>query len=288
MFERFHHLLPNMSSGLRILIILGFLLAAHLVVRFIRGLGRVLSASQAGTRYAKTRTLASLATSILVFLIYFAGFGMIFQEFGVSLKAYLASASIMGLAIGFGSQGLVQDVVTGLTLVFADLFDVGDMVEISGQVGIVRSVGMRFTVLENSFGALVYIPNRTVANLLNYQRGYVRALVDVTLPADPTLATLVEKKVALLAASVHEQLPGLLITGPSLEERVQTSSGKEFLRVEFRIWPGRGGPLETSFKAELIEALKTIDPNYADWMVSVNYEVQQRVSTATGDAPRLR
>ncbi len=63
----------------------------------------------------------------------------------LSLKTYLASASIMGLAIGFGSQGLVQDVVTGVTLVFSDLIDVGEMVEISGQTGIVRSIGMRFT-----------------------------------------------------------------------------------------------------------------------------------------------
>src|SRR5690606_22150626 len=56
---------------------------------------------------------------------------------------YFASASVIALAIGFGSQGIVQDVVTGLTLIFSDLIDVGDMVEISGQSGVVRSISMR-------------------------------------------------------------------------------------------------------------------------------------------------
>ena len=64
---------------------------------------------------------------------------------------------------------------------------------------------------------------------------------------------------------------------PSIEGRIKTSSGKEFLRVKFRLWPGRGAPIETVFKQEVNYALKALDPNYQDWMVTVNYEVERKV-----------
>jgi small conductance mechanosensitive channel len=63
---------------------------------------------------------------------------------------------------------------------------------------------------------------------------------------------------------------------PSIEGRLKTASGKEFLRVKFRLWPGRGAPIETIFKQEVVYALKALDPNYQDWMVTVNYEVERK------------
>lgn len=225
---------------------------------------------------SKAKTVASLGISIAVFALYFGAFGLVLKEFHVSLKAYLASASVIGLAIGFGSQGLVQGVVTGLTLVFSDFFDVGDVVEISGQTGIVRRVGMRFTVLENSFGAEIFIPNRTISNVVNYPLGYVRAIVDITLPNDPDIADRMEEKVASLLKSTAEQIPGIFRMPPGTEGRFRTSSGKEFLRVKFCLWPGRGGPIETTFKQEVVQALKAIDTSYGEWMVTVNYEVEKK------------
>jgi len=171
-----------------------------------------------------------------------AAYFVILKEFGVSLVAYLASASVMGLAIGFGSQGLVQDVVTGLTLIFSDLVDLGDIVEISGQTGIVRQIGMRFIVLENYLGAEVSIPNRTVTNVIKYPKGYVRCLADITLSNDPALASRMEERIDLLISSAFEQYTGIFLAPPSKEARIKTSSGKEFLRIKFRIWPGRGEP----------------------------------------------
>jgi small conductance mechanosensitive channel len=261
-----------------ILFIVLVLVVVHLGVSQIRRAGRRLATASLGRRMAKARTVVSLATSIIVFALYFTGFGLIVKEFGLSLKTYLASASIMGLAIGFGSQGLVQDVVTGITLVFSDLIDVGEMVEISGQTGIVRSIGMRFTTLENSMGAFIYIPNRSIANVINYPRGYVRALLDVTLPADPALAEPAEQRVVAAAQSLHDQVPGIFITPPSVEGRIAAGKARTILRVKFRIWPGRGAPIETVLKAEIVAALKKLDEQYADWMVTVNYEAEKKIA----------
>jgi small-conductance mechanosensitive channel len=269
-------LISGSTSPVRILFIVGVMIFLHLVVILVRQLSKKVMSSRIGSSLSKSKTIASLSTSVVVFVVYFSAFGLVLNEFGVSLKAYLASASILGLAIGFGSQGLVQDVVNGLTVVFSGLFNVGDMVEISGQVGIVQSFGMRFTVIENSFGAVVYVPNRTIANVVRYPLGYIRAIADITLPGDQEIAKQLEEKIDSLVSATYEQLSGILLAPPSREGRVKTSSGKEFLRIEFRLWPGRGTPIETIFKQEVVNSLKMFDPNYQEWMVSVNYEIERK------------
>jgi small-conductance mechanosensitive channel len=269
--------MQELGSPLRILIVAAIIVGFHLMVMLVRRLSKKWMSSKVSAKLSKSRTIGSLTTSALVFLLYFSAFGIILSEFGVSLKAYLASASIMGLAIGFGSQGLVQDVVNGLTVVFSGLFDVGDMVEISGQTGTVKAFGMRFTVIENAFGAEVSIPNRTITNVVKYPRGYIRGLADIRLPDDPQLAKQAEEKVKTIVQATFEQLSGTFVYPPSIEGRIKTSSGKEFLRVKFRLWPGRGSPIETVFKQEVYYALKALDPNYQDWMVTVNYEVERKV-----------
>jgi small conductance mechanosensitive channel len=266
--------------------IIGVAAGAHLLVRIVRRLGQKVMASAVTSSYSKVRTVTSLSVSVAVFAMYFVAVGLALKEFGISLTAYLASATIIGLAVGFGSQGLVQDVVTGLTVVFSDLFDVGDMVEIAGQTGVVQKIGIRFTVLTNFMGAEVFIPNRTIANVVKYERGYVRAIADINLPSNPEMVKPVEDRIGSIVEATYEQFPGILMTPPTIEGRYQTSSGKEFLRVKFRIWPGQGGPLEGSFKREVVESLKTIDSTYSDWMVVLTYEVEKKPVTVQRPVPR--
>jgi small-conductance mechanosensitive channel len=264
------------GSLIRICIIVAVLVGIHLAVIAVRGLSKKLS-RRISPGLTKPKTIASLGTSALVFGLYFSAFGLILSEIGISLKAYLASASIVGLAVGFGSQGLVQDVVTGLTIVFSGLFNVEDMVEISGQTGIVRGFGIRFTVIENFLGAKVYIPNRTITNVAKYPLGYIRGLIDVTLSPNPETARKMEEKVASVLSAFFEQLSGILLTAPTIEGRMKTSSGKEYLRIEFHMWPGRGAPVETNLKQEILYELKALEPDYQDWMVTINYEVEKNI-----------
>jgi small-conductance mechanosensitive channel len=269
------HLLPTQITAIRILFIFIFALGSHLGVLLVRLLSRFISTHLHGKAHPKWMTITSLGSSIMIFGLYFGALGMILRELGVSLTAYLASASVVGLAVGFGSQGLVQDVVMGLTLVFSDLIDVGEMVEIVGQTGIVRSIGMRFVVLENAFGAIVFIPNRTVSNVINYPKGYIRCIVDVLLSGNNETKNAVEKTVQEMMISAAEQYPGIQMAPPSIEGKIRTSTGKEIIRVKFRIWPGRGTSIETTFKQELLKYLRDIDVSYADWMINVEYEVEK-------------
>ncbi len=157
-------ILADWPLVLRVAALAGIAMLAHLLVVLIRRFSSTLLHGAGDRRYRKLRSVGTLATSITMFVVYFLAFGLILREFGVSLTAYLASASVVGLAVGFCSQGVVQDVVTGLTFIFSDLADVGDLIEIPGQTGIVRSISMRFVELQNALGASVFIPNRTIGN----------------------------------------------------------------------------------------------------------------------------
>ncbi len=258
--------------GVLVLVAVG----AHLLVIVIRRGASQYLIGRPVRGYRKLKSIATLMTSAAIFTIYFFVVGLILREFGVSLTAYLASASVLGLAIGFGSQGVVQDVVTGLTFIFSDLVDVGDLVEISGQTGIVRGITMRFVQLENALGASVFIPNRTISNVVNYPRGYVRCIADVTLRGDEAAKQAAQETALRLMRSMTEQFAGILMTEPSPEGRLQLESGKEFLRIKFRIWPNRGQPIETTFVQELAAELKKSDPDFQPWMIAIFYEVEKK------------
>jgi small conductance mechanosensitive channel len=272
----FYTFYENQNDAVQVLLLIALALAGHVIVYGVRHITTWLMSRRVQGRLLKAHTITGLASSILIFSIYFGIFGLALAELGVPIGAYFASASVIGLAVAFGSQGLVQDVMSGMTIIFTDLFDVGDMVEIGGQTGIVQRLGMRFTVLTTALGAEVFVPNRTITNVINYPRGYVRCLADVSLSTDPESAQRMEDLTRRIVTATGEQFPGILRTPPDYEGIQTTSSGRTYLRVKFRIWPGRGGPIETGFKQEVIQALKAIDPDYADWMVSINYEVERK------------
>jgi len=276
--ETIQTFLESLSTPLRLLLVIMVASVAHLVVLLIRKLTNFWMVRSVKQNHRKAVSLLSLISSSLIFFFYFAAIGFVLSEFGVPIAAYLASASIIGLAVGFGSQGLVQDVVTGLTSIFSDVYDIGDMVEISSQVGVVTKIGLRFLEIENPLGARVMIPNRSITNVINYRRGYIRCIADVTLPVDVAQNSRESsiKRIGELANGVYEQFPGILVTPPTIEGEKQTSGGRIYLRVKFRIWPGRGAPIEQSFKQEVIQEMSKLDNSYKDWMVAVYYEVETK------------
>lgn len=276
MVSEYFQLLNDQTTLVRVLLLAVFAVLIHLLVMIVRW---VAEQSTTGARFQtkkKVRSVITLASSASVFALYFFAFGLILQEMNVSLTAYLASASVIGLAVAFGSQGIVQDVVMGVTIIFSDLLDVGDLVELAGQTGKVKKITMRYVELENALGAVVFIPNRTINNVVNYPRGYIRCLVDITLLGDEAQ----KAKMAELAQSsmlgFYEQFPGILLTTPSVVGRQTYSSGKEILRLKFRIWPNRGQPIETNFVKSMTADLKAMNDQYQEWMITVFYEVEEK------------
>ncbi len=268
----------------RILLILVVAALAHFVVQAIRKLGEWMmapahapgvSAKMAFTRgHPKIATVVSLTVSALTFAIYFAAVGFILEELNVSLTAYLATASVLGLAIGFGSQSLVQDVVVGLTLVFTDAMDIGDIVEVPGQIGRVEEIGLRFTTLVNFKGQRVYVPNRNIGLISRYRGGVVRAYTDIQIPRGVD-ATRVIEVVDRIARGMRAQHPAIILSDPEVfGVREAKPADWSYLRMKFRLWPGQEPLIQETFKQRVIMALKELDANFAAWMVDITFRVE--------------
>ena len=130
----------------------------------------------------KIKTLMAVFRNILKYILYFIAIVIILDIFGVNTSSILATAGIGGLAISFGAQSLVKDIITGFFILFEDQYSVGDYVTIGDYTGIVEEVGVRVTKLKDFSGELHIIPNGQITVVTNMGRGPMRALVKVKIP----------------------------------------------------------------------------------------------------------
>ncbi|MDJ0390123.1 mechanosensitive ion channel [Roseomonas sp. E05] len=138
-----------------------------------------LSRDAEAARSARVRTLLPmLRTSLLVVILLFVGFNLLTQ-IGVNVAPLLAGAGVVGLALGFGSQKLVQDVITGIFLLFEDAMAVGDVVNLGGKAGVVEQLSIRSIKLRDLDGSVHIIPFSTVTSVTNMTRDFSFALLDV-------------------------------------------------------------------------------------------------------------
>lgn len=247
---------------LRIAVIGGVVFACRVLIFLLNELSRWLIFSTWGPlrfvyRHNKSRTLTvnSIVLNLVKYVVYFTAFGFILSELGVNYTAYLASLSVIGLAIGFGSQGLVQDVVTGFFILFESQFDVGDMVDISGQTGIVEELGLRMTRLRNYLGQVVVIPNRNIAVVGRYSTGALPAFVDVAVgsPEDGEKALPV---IRTLCTEIGRQFQGVVRTEPEVIGPLSLSTGEHFVRVKVAIWPAQQWVVDQQLVPRIRETLK--------------------------------
>ncbi|GIN61902.1 putative MscS family protein YkuT [Robertmurraya siralis] len=124
-------------------------------------------------------TLHRLAENIFSYALVFILAATLFSVLGIPVASLIAGAGIVGLAVGFGAQGLVSDVVTGFFLLLEKQIDVNDYVTVGNFDGIVEAVGLRTTQIRGFDGTLHFIPNREITSLSNHSRGNMRALVDI-------------------------------------------------------------------------------------------------------------
>lgn len=130
---------------------------------------------------ARNITLKGLTQSVLKYVVYFIAILMILAEMGVDTTSVIATAGIGGLAIGFGAQSLVKDVITGFFIIFEDQYGVGDFIEVEGTSGTVEEIGLRITKIRGFKGDVNIIPNGQITKVTNYSKENSAAIVDVNL-----------------------------------------------------------------------------------------------------------
>ncbi len=135
----------------------------------------------------KAKTLSSLLKSILRYSVYFFTVLIVLELFKLPTASILTGAGIMGLAVGFGAQNLVRDVITGFFLIFEDQFAIGDYIGAAGVEGIVEEVGFRATRIRDFGGQLHIIPNGSIDKVSNFSSGNMRVMVEISIAYEESI-----------------------------------------------------------------------------------------------------
>jgi small-conductance mechanosensitive channel len=238
-------------------------------------------------RFHKKRTITiySLVLNVTKYAIYLLALGLILTELGIDYTVYFASLSVIGLAIGFGSQGLVQDMVTGFFIVFEEQFNVGDMVEIPPQTGLVEDLGLRMTRLRNYMGQRVVIPNRNIAAVGNYLRGAQQVYVDVAVAAG-TDAEAAGTALRQVAQETARQFHDVILSPPEDQGEIQLSTGERFVRLHVAIWPGQPWIVEQELLARIRKMMAAKGLEIPNDRISVFYHPREPQPLRPG--PRRR
>src|SRR5438445_4108211 len=187
-----HHDMPKL-----VIIVVGALVLSRLLRVMVRRIAALQEKKlPSGIRAQKIRTMASVITSVGVFVSFFWGVLQALPLFGLSLGPMLASAGIAGLAIGFGAQTLVHDFINGFFILLENQYDIGDVVRIAGVKGTVESMSLRMTVLRDEDGTVHLVPNSAVQIVSNTTRDWAQLALRVTVaygePSDKIVKLLQE------------------------------------------------------------------------------------------------
>ena len=269
---------------LRILFIVALTITAHFTVKIIRWLSQYLLTMKLDSnetsklnltrKYPKFATILTILVSALTFTIYFVAVGMILREFKISLTAYFASATVIGLAVGFGLQGFVQDLVIGLTLIFSDAIKLGEVVKLGDEIGTVDTIGLRFTTLINLHGQRILLPNRNIGVISQFRGGCIRAYVDIQVPRSAD-ENEISQAIDAIANGTYQQHLSIILAPPEIFGVKDISEDQwRFLRIKFKLWPGQTKIIEETFKERVVQFLKKSHTEYTAWMITVTYKVE--------------
>ena len=146
----------------------------------------------------RSETLHKLIRSAIRYTIYFIAFFQILSTLGINTTSIVASAGIASVAIGFGAQSLVKDIISGFFIILEGQFDVGDEVKLYNQAafiasGSVMSLGLRSTKIRSGNGEIYFIPNGSINQVINYSLTYNLAEVKFSIQIDETIEAIEER-----------------------------------------------------------------------------------------------
>lgn len=199
----------------------------------------------------KANTLFPLLRSVSFYVITFSVLIHILQKvFRFETSTLLASAGVLGVALGFGSQSLVKDVIGGFFIIFDDQFAVGEYIKAGDFSGTVEEIGLRATRLRDWGGELHIIPNGNITAVTNYNRGKMRALVDIHVPYDQDLDHAMEV-MHTVCEGISREYGEKIVEGPTVQGVIQFGERNAVLRVVAYTKPNEQWELERELRRRI-------------------------------------
>lgn len=178
----------------------------------------------------RAETLRGLSKSIARYAVGFLAVTTLLPLVGVPIAQIIAGAGVLGLAVGFGAQHIVRDVISGFFFLYENQFTVGDFVSMGGVSGTVEEMGLRMTRVRSFAGEVNFLPNGTISQVTNYSRGPMRAMVDVDIAYEEKIDEAIEV-LEELCVQLAEEVPEI-VEGP----RVLGVQSFNDSSVTLRVW----------------------------------------------------
>jgi small conductance mechanosensitive channel len=257
-----------LTRGVHIALVIGFVLLTTRVIRWV--------AKRIGKRIAETdereavvrsenvkhrQAVASVISSVSIAVLYATAATDVADQLGLPIGSMVAPAAVLGAALGFGAQRIVQDLLSGFFLITERQYGFGDLVELTVNGGgtargTVEDVTLRTTTLRNGDGEVYTIPNGQIVKALNLSKDWARAVVDIPVPtsADINHVNDVLRDVAK-AATQDDGLPDLLLDEPQLMGVESIDLDTVNLRMVARTLPGKQFDVGRRLRALVVSAL---------------------------------
>lgn len=202
----------TMYTVIKIIVIL---IAARVLISFLKkGATTLFKVNPNGALHMneqRSDTLTKLLQSVITYVIWFLAVLMILIELGFDPLPVLAGAGVLGLAIGFGAQNIVRDVITGFFIIYEDQFGTGDYIETGSYSGTVQEIGLRVTKISVWTGEIHVIPNGSIQEVTNHSRQHSIAVVDVGIAYEESI-TKAEQSLEMVLQEMYEQEENMIAT----------------------------------------------------------------------------
>lgn len=175
------------------------------IVKFIFGCFKL--------KKGRSETIHQLIGDLCKYAIYIVGWGIALGCFGIDTSAIFASVGVIGIVVGFGAQSLIEDVITGLFIIFEGEFEVGDIISVDGFRGEVKSIGLRTVSIIDAGGNIRVVNNSEISSLINLSEVKSVAVVNVPLSYEDSLET-AEKAIEEALANIPNNHPEIFSEAP--------------------------------------------------------------------------
>ncbi|MGW7976865.1 mechanosensitive ion channel family protein [Staphylococcus xylosus] len=273
--ETYQSLLSNL------IMIIVYVVAAWIILHFVnKGIAQFFKIQNKGKNSNKKRskTLISLVQNVVSYVVWFIVLTTILSKFGISVGGIIASAGVVGLAVGFGAQTVVKDIITGFFIIFENQFDVGDYVKISNSgapvaEGTVKSIGLRSMRINTISGELTTLPNGSVGEITNYSVINGEAIVEIPVSITEDIDK-VEDELNDSFEAIRSKYY-LFISTPEVVGVNSITNNEIVLRISAETIPGEGFTGARILRKEILKLFKLKEIKMPQPMM-VQYEANQQ------------
>lgn len=185
----------------------------------------------------RENTLSKLLENVLTYVTFFIAIIMTLETLTIEIGALLAGAGILGLAVGFGAQSLVKDIITGFFIIFEDQFSVGDYIRVGSFEGYVEEIGLRTTKIKNWTGELHILPNGSIVEVTNFSIHNSVAVVDISVAYEGNIPE-IERVIRELLLELPDKFEDIVLP-PELLGVQNLAASEVVLRVICEVEPMR-------------------------------------------------